>query len=177
MSKLIGRLLAVLAFGWAGSASADLIRYDISGKSDDYTLGSMWFWDAGPTPGNIMPNLYKWSFNYDDRAPINHLNSSLSESFGSAFTVGHAGEVLPPDTYFCFDTTLLDCSDLSAHLNSGVPILALGNLGDGNGVIMTAWGIGEVDISAPIQVPTPATIPLLGIALAALGFSRRKRNA
>ena len=99
MSKLIGRLLAVLAFGWAGSASADLIRYDISGKSDDYTLGSMWFWDAGPTPGNIMPNLYKWSFNYDDRAPINHLNSSLSESFGSAFTVGHAGEVLPPDTY------------------------------------------------------------------------------
>ncbi len=58
--------------------------------------------------------------------------------------------------------------------NSGIlPGVAEGNL-DG-GVILTESSYRGEPI-AVVTVPTPATIPLLGIALAALGFSHRKRK-
>lgn len=197
MFKLIGSLLVVLTFGWAGSASANLIRYEYQGNTlpedsdfPNVTSVSGWF-DVGTaiapnTFFNInvlrylitdgvstiasdgVVNYYQVGGMTDDMGNIESWNffsyhGEVGEtlSLGEIFIIGtQGGNLFHPSidqTYYCVELNDAGgCYRIHGIYNLGSP---------------GTWSVSEIS-----EVPLPATLPLLGIGLAALGFSRRKRK-
>lgn len=214
MSKVIGRLLVVLALGWVGSVNAGLMdavqvngtewlqpvdfveysRSDIATVCDPMTgacNGSLggndlagWTWasllDIGELFNTTMPTIFPggmhytyilaaevnteangffdvWGFipTYEVDAGIGPFRSAAGYASDGGATnrpfVGTSNYILFGENVTVVDNTgAMDCCTSSSP---------------------GAWLFRD----APAGVPTPATSPLIGIALAALGFGRKRK--
>lgn len=59
----------------------------------------------------------------------------------------------------------------------GVWTLRIADQVSGNGGRLSAWSLDVTTLAAPQSVPEPASMALVGLGLAAVGFSRRRRQA
>ncbi len=211
MSKLIGRLLVVLAFGWAGSAGAmpvtvdgrewlqpvdfvNLTWNDISGVCDSSTgncnadaLGAQpnmqsWTWASvedtnslfnfiigqtllGPGPDqDLYLPLYTVYPLFTAAGFASTLNLSYHEALiGWARSTTNRGTALRPQAgsnlFWCCDyvTSLFDLDRDDQYSWLG------------------GWFYRDLDEEPPTEAPVPATLPLMGLSLIALGYSRRRR--
>ena len=209
MSKLIGRLLVVLAFGWSGMATSALI--DNGDTTIDTNTGLEWL-DLTLTKNQSYNSILGGYGGYLADGYIYATSSQLCGIWGS----------LGDDVSNCLNLSDINSSDLlqqasattlttllGATLSNRTQIGTYGMYDSGlidsgrNGLGCIDSGSNSVclaDVSPPkasradrwtnldysqesigswlvrsAEVPTPATIPLLGIALAALGFSRRRK--
>ena len=177
MSKLIGRLLVVLVFAWAGSANASLIQ---QGETFIFRFDTLDL--AGSQSSNILMNI--------------RLNYASSNIFGTSESMRLAfyEDDLTQTPFF---SDFLVTSSLSAVQNSYQQFFE-NYWADLQGVVRLEMIIGSIElqdiqitvrtdgggdyysstfeIADPLETDIPATIPLIGIALAALGLTRRKRQ-
>jgi len=204
MSKLIGRLLVVLAFGWAWSASAHAILItgspisESSLKEDKIINDFIWNFNSLPSGVGLASLLLNYE-RLDTEHAYEYLDVFLDDVFlgdtfsvsarncvnGTDITFGRFGGDCNASISFSFDTALLSDGLLNVRVASNklsaftVNSLIDDTLGAGFAKIAISYQEeGQVPTSYQEegQVPTPATLPLLGIGLAALGYSRRKRN-
>ncbi len=226
MSKLIGRLLVVLAFGWAGSVWATIISVEPDDFSDGTDISSAFqgvflssfggaagsqiysatinnvqapyapipstgtrvFGHDGPnniswkTPGTGAPN-DPWGFQAEFLSPISYFSIDVLWYYaGGNPTYNRVGEIR------VFDATdnllaslelpsINSQSFITASLTRSEADIAYFQLvtSQSNGIALDHLTYSNSDPST-VTVPLPATYPLLGLGLAALGYSRRNRK-
>lgn len=221
MPKLFGKLLAVLAFGWVGSASAGHIPVTVNGQqwlqpSDFINLT----WSGisqvcAPSSGLCAGELngidvtgYTWASISDLHSLFNHYvgtellgpghgqhaeyESNWAPAFFADGWVSVYGDAslnrltggVVRDSYFtakhgqltylsyledqCCDPEYAALDVVSADTDVG-PQLSVGSSYSSVG----AWFFRDQS-EPPTEASTPATVSLLGLGLAALGYSRRK---
>jgi hypothetical protein len=208
MSKFIGRLLVVLAFGWAGNASAVPISaadiVNVGGQEwaqvDLFTSNSWNTINAQCPSGLCLTtstvngySLDGWTWASIDE--VQSLFNTFTGQVASAPAVySEQGSTWAPELLQLFNPTdflpgiLSRVSGFTASLTGTNGYLGRVDdslvFGPGDVVstaVTTSPSFGSLTIGAWFvrdanQVPTPATIPLLGIALAALGFSRKRKQ-
>ena len=202
MSKLIGRLLVVLAFGWAGHIAAapitDIVTVDGKNWAQvDLFTSLSWSDISSVCPGGICGtgtlngyDMYGWNW-----ATTEELNKLLNhyigapvmgpgpDSFLDSGGVWAAGFFA--DGWRATDNIFFDSSETYGRMSDNSTLVSEIGYWIGGQISVAYTNFDPVSINnAPIQVggwfyssvPTPATLPLLGIGLAALGFSRRKHK-
>ena len=216
MSKLIGRLLVVLAFGWAGHVAAAPIAdiATVDGKNwaqVDLFVGLSWSDINNVCPAGVCGNGtlfgfemlgWTWASTEDINNLFNYYSVNSSNPVSNLLGPGPDYDVTEssgPNSYaqlFFADgwratshvfsgshETMGRTSDSPAYFAGigmgpspftpfGITIMAGTNYTD------TFWNPGAW-FSRPdpaAAIPLPATLPLLPLGLAALGFSRRKRK-
>lgn len=72
----------------------------------------------------------------------------------------------------------LQSFDITAYANSALQVRMGYNIANGGVWSVSSWNVDDVSIyDEAINVPEPSTLAMLGLGVAALGFSRKKKKA
>jgi hypothetical protein len=171
MIKKISGLMAVLTFtACAGMANAGLIQY-----SDTNAGGELW---SGAYPADLQPFYVSTSGTYSMETISGNFDTYLflysgipsipSSNFGNAITYNDDG-----------GSGLLSLiSNISLVENIQYSLLTRGFGGATGNFTAQISGVGDItlgEVEFSSQIPEPASLALLGLGLAGLGFSRRKK--
>jgi len=200
MSKLLGRLLVVLAFaGWAGHVAAapitDIVTVDGKNWAQvDLFTNLSWSDISSVCPGGICGtgtlngyDMYGWNwatteelnklFNYYIGAPVMGPGPDSFLDSGGVWAEGFFA-----DGWRATDHTFFDSSEtIGLMSDSSMPVSLIGYwTGGSTSVAYTDYSLASTTGPQTVggwfvrPAPTPSTLPLLGLGLAALGYSRLK---
>jgi hypothetical protein len=169
MIKKLSGLMAVLTFtACAGMANAGLIQY-----SDTNVGGDLW---NGVYPADLQPFYVSASGTYSMETISGNFDTYLflysgipaipSSGFNNAITYNDDGGA----------GLLSLISNISLVENIQYSLLTRGFAGATGNFTAQISGVGDITLGEVSQVPEPASLVLLGLGLAGIGFSRRKKS-
>ena len=195
MRKSINAMFVLLAFAWSGTASAIIIHYDLeftapTGTQDISCEGNVNLCISMPTEADF--DLLAGSFDYDfetgnftNVSLLTSLNRSYDNLSGDLTGATAANELGCTSALCLYQTATFSFSPLQVDINSAFTLVEGGRYGDGGFsapgfepyvILPSAYGLAVPSAPPPDQVPISATVPLIALGLAALGFSRRRKS-